>query len=280
MAKSSACGALSKEWEMHARDGGSAKATVASYYGHIVLCQKQFCCFHSAHNSTPYEIFFGGKPNLSDMQLFGCQAFVLTEDKKELDSNDQTGSLWATRTEASVMKMDFPSESRARCGNQGTRLSTWTASQEPLHQPTQTCLMIDAWRRLSILHYDTGLHDVKNSPDVEQPEVADRTNVGHLQDEDDNTQPQRSELGRQRRNVRQPRRLDDFVMGDGLQNLALHSEALVASTVPGSASQALADLKWKAEMHQEYNLLMTNEVWSLISRPTERQPFTGKWHYA
>ena len=94
------------------------------------------------------------------------------------------------------------------------------------------------------------------------------------------TQPQRSEPGRQRRNVRQPRRLDDFVIGDDLENLALHSEALVASTVAGSVAEALAEPNWKAAMQREYDSLTTNDVWSLVSRPTERQPITGKWHFA
>ena len=133
------------------------------------------------------------------------------------------------------------------------------------------------------IHYDNGLHDVKgSSPDVEQTEVAVETipNKGHLDDEDDNTQLQRCEAWRKRRNVRRPRRLDDFVMGDELENLALHSEALVASTVPGSAAEALADPNWKAAMQREYDSLMTNEVWSLVSRPTKRQPSTGEWHFA
>ena len=53
------------------------------------------------------------------------------------------------------------------------------------------------------LLYDTGLHDVKGSPEVEQAEVADETipNTGHLDGKDDNIQPQRSEPGRQQRNV-------------------------------------------------------------------------------
>ena len=48
-------------------------------------------CFYSAPNSTPYEMFFGERPNLSEKQLFGCRAFVLTEDRKKLDSKAQTG---------------------------------------------------------------------------------------------------------------------------------------------------------------------------------------------
>ena len=66
-------------------------------------------------------------------------------------------------------------------------------------------------------------------------------------------------------------------MGDEPENLELHSEALVASTVPGSIAEALADPNWKAAMKREYDSLMTNEVWSLVSQPTERQPITGKW---
>ena len=119
-------------------------------------------------------------------------------------------------------------------------------------------------------------------PDVEQAEVADETilKAGHLDDEDDNIQPQRSEAGRQRRNVRQPQRLDDFVMGDELQNLGLDSEVLVASTVLGSAAAALVDPNWKAAMQREYDSLMTNELWSLVSRPTEQQPITVEWRFA
>ena len=49
-------------------------------------------CFHSAHNRTPYEMFFGERPtHLSQMQPFGCRVFVLTEYRKKLDSKAQTG---------------------------------------------------------------------------------------------------------------------------------------------------------------------------------------------
>ena len=52
-------------------------------------------------------------------------------------------------------------------------------------------------------------------------------------------------------------------MGDELENQALHSGALVASTVPGSAVEALADPNWTVAMQREYDSLMTNEVCSL-----------------
>ena len=100
---------------------------------------------------------------------------------------------------------------------------------------------------------ETTLHDVNGSRDIQQAEVADETipNTGYLDDEDDNTLPQRGYPGRQRRNVRQPRRLNDFLMRDELENLALHSETLVASTVPWYVAEVLADPKSKAAMQRE-----------------------------
>ena len=127
------------------------------------------------------------------------------------------------------------------------------------------------------IHYDTGLHDVKGStPDVEQVEVDETIpSTGHLVDEDDNTQPLRNELGRQRRNVR----LDDSVMGYKLENLALHSETLVASTVPGSAAEALADPNWKTAMQREYDSdsSMTRGV---VSGFTANGATTDHWEVA
>ena len=51
-------------------------------------------------------------------------------------------------------------------------------------------------------------------------------------------------------------------MGDELENIALHSEALVALTVPGT--EALVDPYWKAATQRKYDSLMTNLAWSLV----------------
>ena len=74
--------------------------------------------------------------------------------------------------------------------------------------------------------------------------------------------------------------MSDFVMRDELLKLALHSEASVALTVPGSAAEALVDPNRKAAMQREYDSLKTNDVCSLVSRPTDRQQINWKWHFA
>ena len=72
-------GIIGRLWDLHARDGGSTKATLALFFGYIYV-KNRF--FYSGHNSTPGE---------SEMQPFGCRAFVLTKDRKKLDGKAQTG---------------------------------------------------------------------------------------------------------------------------------------------------------------------------------------------
>ena len=195
-------------------------------------------CFHSVHNSTLYGMFFGERPNLSEMQPFERGAFVLTEDRKKLHIQAQTGIFLGY-------------SSRSKC------FIVCTEGGTPERKPSKICASKNVTFKIQcfpggVTSVATDMtHDrcgtrptimtMGSSPDVEQVEVADELipNTGHLDEEDDHTQPQRNEPGRQRRNVRLPRRLDDFVMGDELENLALHSLVLVASTVPGSAAEAL-----------------------------------------
>ena len=46
-------------------------------------------------NKTPFEIWFGKKPNLSYIKIFGCQAHVLVqrETRKKLDSHSIEATL-------------------------------------------------------------------------------------------------------------------------------------------------------------------------------------------
>ena len=66
MANSSVCGALSEEWR-----GGCLRRQVCQNNSGLMLLATSFYvknrCFHSVHNSTPYEMFFDEWPNLSEM---------------------------------------------------------------------------------------------------------------------------------------------------------------------------------------------------------------------
>ncbi len=61
-----------------------------------------------------------------------------------------------------------------------------------------------------------------------------------------------------RRDRRPPCRIDDFVVGEELENLALHSDASTLLGVPETAEEALGDKNWRLEMQREYDSLMTS----------------------
>ena len=61
-----------------------------------------------------------------------------------------------------------------------------------------------------------------------------------------------------RRDRRPPCGIDDFVVGEELENLALHSDASSLPGVPETAEEALGDRNWRRAMQREYDSLMTN----------------------
>ena len=200
-------------------------------------------------------MLFGERPNLSEMQPFGCRAFVLTEDRKILDSKAHTGIILGYSSSSNCFikctERGFPERKLSKIWT--SRNVTSNMDCFPGAVTSVDTDMAHGRCEEATLHYDTGLRDVKGSLQVEQAKVDVETipNIGHLDDEDDNTQPQRNEPGRRRRNVIQPRRLDEILMANELENKALHSEAFVASALPRSAADALADPNWKAAMQRE-----------------------------
>ena len=46
--------------QIHARDGGSAEATLAICFGYVHVKNR---CFHSEHKITAFEMFFGKRIN-------------------------------------------------------------------------------------------------------------------------------------------------------------------------------------------------------------------------
>ena len=176
--------------EVHARDGESAKATSPYALATSFYVKKR--CFLSAHNCTQYEMFFGEKPNLSEMQPFGCRAFVLTEDRKKRDSNAQTGIFlgYSSRSKCFIVCTEDGTLERKPSKMWTSRNVTCNMDCFPGDVTSVAKDMTHDRCGETTIHYDNGLNDVKSSPDVEQEEVADETipNTGHLGDEDDNTQ--------------------------------------------------------------------------------------------
>ena len=61
------------------------------------------------------------------------------------------------------------------------------------------------------------------------------------------------------------------------QPKTLHIATSGISPIPSSYRVALQDPNWHAAMLEEYNALMRNNTWCLVSRPAGANVVTGKW---
>lgn len=60
-----------------------------------------------------------------------------------------------------------------------------------------------------------------------------------------------------------------------IQRLNLHASIL--SPVLRTYHAVLADPNWRAAMEDEFNALLANRTWDLVSRPSGANIVTGKW---
>nr|KYP50090.1 Retrovirus-related Pol polyprotein from transposon TNT 1-94 [Cajanus cajan] len=63
----------------------------------------------------------------------------------------------------------------------------------------------------------------------------------------------------------------------GFHNPRLHPSLFLAHSEPKNVKQALADPNWFSAMQQEYNALMLNHTWDLVSLPSDRKAVGCKW---
>jgi len=63
----------------------------------------------------------------------------------------------------------------------------------------------------------------------------------------------------------------------GIVQHRIHPTLLLAHMEPKSTKQALADPTWLAAMKAEYDALIKNGTWSLVSLPPIRVPIGCKW---
>ena len=47
----------------------------------------------------------------------------------------------------------------------------------------------------------------------------------------------------------------------------------------GSFEEAVKHQVWKDAMHEEYESIMKNDVWDVVSRPEDKAVVTSKWLY-
>jgi len=220
--------------------------------------------YHSAIDCTPFEKFFGEKPCLSHIKVFGCKAFVFVEKpkRKKLDSRSFPGILLGFNSNSKTYLVGY----REKC-----------------HLKT-----IES-RNVSFVENDfPGLRDSpsceNNELDVDQREITFIPSSSILQEERPQFVPNITE--RPRRSVRAP---TYFGSGNNCSidscesyyaSLCFQSELLLEDSLPKSEVDALGDENWKNAMQSEFDSLSENKVWTLVKAPPDKNIVGSRWHFA
>ena len=67
-------------------------------------------CLHAAINMTPFESFFGEKPDISHLRVFGCSAYMLSEHGKKLDAKATKGIMLGYSDHSKTYLIGYPSD--------------------------------------------------------------------------------------------------------------------------------------------------------------------------
>jgi len=200
--------------------------------------------------STPFELYYGRKPRVSHLKIFGCLAFVKTLIKKrsgyqpKLEPRAQRGMMVGYERDFSY-RIFVPEEKKiiisrdvkfdeGKClyEAQDTNSAVIEATLSPV------CVEIEG--------------DSNDEQEVQYEPGEDAQNNG----DGPNRLVTRYNLRRR------------------------EEESNLTSLEPSSLSEALRtpeSEKWRAAADDEYNSLIKNKTWDLVKLPSGRQPITSRW---
>jgi hypothetical protein len=228
-------------------------------------------------NTTPYAIWFGARPNVSHLRVFGAKCWYVTPkaQRDKLDDRSREGMMLGYSATQKGNKIWDESLNRAVISRDVTFLEELAASNAT---PTTKMDWVDVPDIGAWSGGDGDLSDSERSNDGDtsggaSEDIADDTNGrGEAVDEgefeaatdgDTNEHPRRS--GRSRRPP-----------GEWWATCAL----IANTTDPTTVSQALSRpdaAHWRESMEAEYDSLHRHKTWTLVPRPADREVIPCKW---
>ena len=256
-------------------------------------------CFNNRLGITPYEVFTGRRPNVSNMYIFGSTCYAYVQEKKKLDARSSKGIFVGYDKSSPSYLVYFPESDvikKVRC----VRFTNVIDINKPEERSNDVSLQFDdpifKQEPVYVNDYEKVYSDVckKNNPDVNRPnEIAESANDVNFDDECNLPVdiPINERLGVENNSNRYPARerrkpeyLNDFVVGNDVDdvdfvNYCCYTLTDVPKTYHEAVTSKNADL-WQIAMQDEISALRENETYDLVPLPEGRKPVGGRWVYS
>lgn len=226
-------------------------------------------CYSDRLRDTPYHMFTGRKPNLSNMRQFGTECYAYVQNKQKLDARGTKGIFVGYDRDSPAYLVYFPSTGKV-CRHRNVKfLSVSGKEKEECERKANNQCTNDT----SDENDDLLLARREVEPNDDFP----RSNVD-------------KEVHRNsRRETRPPTYLDDYetcyetnVDDHDLDDINVDFCYKMLYTISNSYKEAIdspASVFWKEAMEEEIKSLEENETFTLTELPEGRDAEGGRWVY-
>ena len=241
------------------------------FWAEAVVYLKNRSPTKSLELKTHFEAFYGYKPKVSHLRVFGCKAFahIPKDERRKLDAksikcifigycdNQKVYKLFDPNTHRLFVSRDVVFHEIANEGDKINNTSVWHDIDDYIKIDTsveqeqeQAQEQIQAEEQGASSNHDT-------------PRRGEGTPQSKKKDESSKT-PRRSS-----RQSQVPVKYKDYALMSQVMNVV----------EPSSYDEAKEYEEWRNAMNEEYNSIMKNDTWELKELPKNKVPIGCKWLY-
>lgn len=218
-------------------------------------------------NVTPAELFYGRKPNLKNIKIFGCLAYSHIPKQKQGNKFDPKGEL--------NFMIGYT--------DHGYRL--WDPKNEKLviarnivFDETKTAQDFKN-EHVTAVYVPNTIQNGYEENDIQQRQNQETDSMIDENDEDISENHFEGENRRSMRVRKTPKYLSDYLRDDDLEHMALNI-SLITKEVPTSLEDAKSrpDYNlWNEAVLEEISALNKNRTWTLVDKPQNVKIINCKW---
>ncbi|KAH0813975.1 hypothetical protein GEV33_008816 [Tenebrio molitor] len=201
----------------------------------------------SLKDQVPAELWYGEKPNLNKLKIFGCVAYLRLPNeilKSKLDSRTKT--CYMVGYCPNGYRLWCPQEKRIICGRDIVFDETKFAIKEP---------------------------SFYRSEQVEEEQAEEETDEKDRFESDTETEEKANECRRSNRERRPPKQLEDYDISMIVLGACVENVPVTYQELEGRPDEE----DWQRAINEEMTALRENETWTLEELPKGKKAIDCKW---
>lgn len=214
--------------------------------------------------STPYEMWFGSKPNLSHIKIFGTECFVLIPKqtgRKKWDPKAKKVFLVGYESTNKNFRLYYP-ETKKVFISSDVRFNELDSKTFVIQDDYEDENELKVASKQNNEKYSMSESDSSNFEDDEDNTLVTEEDSGELE-----SHKSENKRNNKRYNLRPEVKLLERYTGYFVSEPRTYEEAVQSTEVE----------QWKCAMDDEYNSLITNHTWDLVEPPADQKVIDNRW---